>query len=233
MQELLQHALCPEGPLGWCDLWGRQRVPNQLYLSGTYPFVTSSNCTVGGVCTGLGIPPQNIGDVYGVVKAYTTRVGIGAFPTEQINVSPQPRQDPTGMRRGPGARGACSEACVACGVCQHGTTHVHTAWLPPGVLQASGVRDAPWLRQESSGCQQPALVSLAWCPGAGGQEALVLSRRVRARAEGRRRVRECVAALAGRGHRDRDGDQRRSQLTPRRPPAELQDRCLRLSPPCT
>ncbi|XP_073656088.1 adenylosuccinate synthetase isozyme 1 isoform X4 [Tursiops truncatus] len=52
---------------------------------GTYPFVTSSNCTVGGVCTGLGIPPQNIGEVYGVVKAYTTRVGIGAFPTEQIN----------------------------------------------------------------------------------------------------------------------------------------------------
>ena len=59
-------------------------------LAGTYPFVTSSNCTVGGVCTGLGIPPQNIGEVYGVVKAYTTRVGIGAFPTEQINVSPQP-----------------------------------------------------------------------------------------------------------------------------------------------
>ncbi|XP_063079273.1 adenylosuccinate synthetase isozyme 1 B [Engraulis encrasicolus] len=52
---------------------------------GTYPFVTSSNCTVGGVCTGLGIPPQNVGDVYGVVKAYTTRVGIGAFPTEQLN----------------------------------------------------------------------------------------------------------------------------------------------------
>ncbi|XP_043930284.1 adenylosuccinate synthetase isozyme 1 [Protopterus annectens] len=52
---------------------------------GTYPFVTSSNCTVGGVCTGLGIPPQNIGEVYGVVKAYTTRVGIGAFPTEQKN----------------------------------------------------------------------------------------------------------------------------------------------------
>uniref|UniRef100_A0A4W3JT38 Adenylosuccinate synthetase n=2 Tax=Callorhinchus milii TaxID=7868 RepID=A0A4W3JT38_CALMI len=52
---------------------------------GTYPFVTSSNCTVGGVCTGLGIPPQNVGEVYGVVKAYTTRVGIGAFPTEQSN----------------------------------------------------------------------------------------------------------------------------------------------------
>lgn len=53
---------------------------------GTYPFVTSSNCTVGGACTGLGIPPLNIGDVFGVSKAYTTRVGIGAFPTEQLNV---------------------------------------------------------------------------------------------------------------------------------------------------
>ncbi|XP_064407758.1 adenylosuccinate synthetase isozyme 2 [Latimeria chalumnae] len=52
---------------------------------GTYPYVTSSNCTVGGVCTGLGIPPRNIGEVYGVVKAYTTRVGVGAFPTEQKN----------------------------------------------------------------------------------------------------------------------------------------------------
>ncbi|KAM6956803.1 adenylosuccinate synthetase isozyme 2 [Aplochiton taeniatus] len=52
---------------------------------GTYPFVTSSNCTVGGVCTGLGMPPHNVGEVYGVVKAYTTRVGIGAFPSEQTN----------------------------------------------------------------------------------------------------------------------------------------------------
>ena len=49
--------------------------------------MTSSNCTVGGACTGLGIPPLNIGDVFGVSKAYTTRVGIGAFPTEQVNVS--------------------------------------------------------------------------------------------------------------------------------------------------
>ncbi|KAG7462970.1 hypothetical protein MATL_G00190400 [Megalops atlanticus] len=52
---------------------------------GTYPFVTSSNCTVGGVCTGLGTPPHNVGEVFGVVKAYTTRVGIGAFPSEQNN----------------------------------------------------------------------------------------------------------------------------------------------------
>uniref|UniRef100_A0A2K5D1Q3 Adenylosuccinate synthetase n=2 Tax=Aotus nancymaae TaxID=37293 RepID=A0A2K5D1Q3_AOTNA len=52
---------------------------------GTYPFVTSSNCTVGRVCTGLGMPPQNVGEVYGAVKAYTTTVGIGAFPREQGN----------------------------------------------------------------------------------------------------------------------------------------------------
>lgn len=52
---------------------------------GTYPFVTSSNTGVGGVCTGLGIPPRRIGKTYGVVKAYTTRVGAGPFPTEQLN----------------------------------------------------------------------------------------------------------------------------------------------------
>ena len=42
---------------------------------------------MGGVCTGLGVPPSYVGRVYGVVKAYTTRVGVGAFPTEQDNVS--------------------------------------------------------------------------------------------------------------------------------------------------
>src|SRR5262245_29947993 len=49
---------------------------------GTYPFVTSSNATVGGVCTGLGVPPRAIGGVLGVAKAYTTRVGEGPLPTE-------------------------------------------------------------------------------------------------------------------------------------------------------
>ncbi|CAN8075595.1 unnamed protein product [Agarophyton chilense] len=49
---------------------------------GTYPFVTSSNCTAGGVSTGLGIPPRAINQVIAVVKAYTTRVGEGPFPTE-------------------------------------------------------------------------------------------------------------------------------------------------------
>jgi adenylosuccinate synthase len=49
---------------------------------GTYPYVTSSNSTVGGVCTGLGIGPDKIDAVLGVTKAYTTRVGGGPFPTE-------------------------------------------------------------------------------------------------------------------------------------------------------
>lgn len=53
---------------------------------GTYPFVTSSNTTIGGVCTGLGLPPSKIGPTYGVVKAYTTRVGAGPFPTERTGV---------------------------------------------------------------------------------------------------------------------------------------------------
>eukprot|EP00043_Microstomoeca_roanoka_P015911 m.160118 g.160118 ORF g.160118 m.160118 type:complete len:429 (-) comp16355_c0_seq2:256-1542(-) len=49
---------------------------------GTYPYVTSSSCSIGGACTGLGIPPRAIDEVLGVVKAYTTRVGDGEFPTE-------------------------------------------------------------------------------------------------------------------------------------------------------
>ena len=49
---------------------------------GTYPYVTSSNATIGGVCTGLGIGPQAIDGVLGVAKAYTTRVGEGPLPTE-------------------------------------------------------------------------------------------------------------------------------------------------------
>jgi adenylosuccinate synthase len=49
---------------------------------GTYPYVTSSSATVGGVCTGLGIGPKWFGEIYGVTKAYTTRVGEGPFPSE-------------------------------------------------------------------------------------------------------------------------------------------------------
>ncbi|WP_409151525.1 adenylosuccinate synthase [Sphingobacterium sp. BS-2] len=52
---------------------------------GSYPFVTSSNTTTAGACTGLGIAPNRIGQVYGIFKAYATRVGGGPFPTELDN----------------------------------------------------------------------------------------------------------------------------------------------------
>jgi adenylosuccinate synthase len=54
---------------------------------GTYPYVTSSNPTAGGACTGLGIPPTSVTSIVGVVKAYTTRVGNGPFPTELLEAT--------------------------------------------------------------------------------------------------------------------------------------------------
>ena len=52
---------------------------------GTYPFVTSSNVSAGGICTGLGVPPKAIQQIIGIAKAYTTRVGEGPFPTELLD----------------------------------------------------------------------------------------------------------------------------------------------------
>jgi adenylosuccinate synthase len=60
---------------------------------GTYPFVTSSNPTAGGACTGSGIPPGRIDKVVAVVKAYTTRVGEGPFPTELLDDDGQRLRD--------------------------------------------------------------------------------------------------------------------------------------------
>lgn len=54
---------------------------------GTYPYVTSSNTTAGGACTGSGVPPNRIDRVVGAMKAYTTRVGEGPFPTEDAEVA--------------------------------------------------------------------------------------------------------------------------------------------------
>jgi adenylosuccinate synthase len=54
---------------------------------GTYPFVTSSNPTAGGACVGSGIPPMQITQVIGIIKAYTTRVGAGPFPTELFDAN--------------------------------------------------------------------------------------------------------------------------------------------------
>jgi adenylosuccinate synthase len=52
---------------------------------GSYPFVTSSNTVTAGACTGLGVAPRQVGEVYGIFKAYSTRVGSGPFPTELLN----------------------------------------------------------------------------------------------------------------------------------------------------
>jgi len=76
---------------------------------GTYPYVTSSNTVSGGACTGLGIPPKKIDHVIGVIKAYTTRVGEGPFPTEL--------EDETGnLLQGEGAEfGATTGRARRCG----------------------------------------------------------------------------------------------------------------------
>lgn len=52
---------------------------------GSYPFVTSSNPSMGGICAGSGVSPKDIGEIYGVIKAYSSRVGAGPFLTEQLN----------------------------------------------------------------------------------------------------------------------------------------------------
>ncbi len=60
---------------------------------GSYPFVTSSNTICAGACTGLGIAPRKIGEVYGIFKAYCTRVGSGPFPTELFDETGQKMRD--------------------------------------------------------------------------------------------------------------------------------------------
>ena len=60
---------------------------------GSYPFVTSSNTICAGACTGLGVAPSKIGSVYGIFKAYCTRVGSGPFPTELTDETGQKMRD--------------------------------------------------------------------------------------------------------------------------------------------
>ena len=60
---------------------------------GSYPFVTSSNTICAGACTGLGVAPRKIGEVFGIFKAYCTRVGSGAFPTELFDKDGQQMRD--------------------------------------------------------------------------------------------------------------------------------------------
>ena len=66
---------------------------------GTYPFVTSSSPTAGGACTGSGIPPTRVDRVVAVIKAYTTRVGEGPFPTELLDADGRRLRD-TGVEYG-------------------------------------------------------------------------------------------------------------------------------------
>lgn len=73
------NALLDEGKRVLCE--GAQGTMLDVDY-GSYPFVTSSNTVSAGACTGLGIAPSRIGDVYGIFKAYCTRVGSGPFPTE-------------------------------------------------------------------------------------------------------------------------------------------------------
>ena len=77
---------------------------------GTYPYVTSSNASIGGVCTGLGVGPRAIGAVLGVAKAYTTRVGEGPLPTELLGRDGQPaaRERQRVRRRRRAVRGAAA-----------------------------------------------------------------------------------------------------------------------------
>jgi len=76
---------------------------------GTYPFVTSSNPTSGGACTGSGIGPTKIDRVIGILKAYTTRVGSGPFPTELLDA------DGDALRRIGGERGVTTGRDRRCG----------------------------------------------------------------------------------------------------------------------
>ncbi|MEU2653915.1 adenylosuccinate synthase [Streptomyces sp. NPDC007325] len=76
---------------------------------GTYPFVTSSNPTAGGACTGAGVGPTKINRVIGILKAYTTRVGAGPFPTELFD------EDGEALRRIGGERGVTTGRDRRCG----------------------------------------------------------------------------------------------------------------------
>lgn len=81
---------------------------------GTYPFVTSSNVIAGQAATGVGIGPGSIDYVLGIVKAYTTRVGEGPFPTELLDAEGNPDADGERLgTRGHGAGAAFFRKCAA------------------------------------------------------------------------------------------------------------------------
>ncbi len=116
---------------------------------GTYPFVTSSNCGVGGVASGSGVPPRSVQSVVGVMKAYCTRVGSGPFPTEQDNSTGQlirERGHEYGTTTGRPRRCGWFDAvaaryCVALGgVTQIALMHLDTLATLPEVRICTGYR---------------------------------------------------------------------------------------------
>lgn len=103
---------------------------------GTYPYVTSSNSTVGGVCTGLGVSPKKIDEVLGITKAYTTRVGGGPFPTEisgKIGAFLQEKGNEFGATTGRPRRCGWFDAFAVAYACRlNGASHL--AMTKPDVL---------------------------------------------------------------------------------------------------
>ena len=80
---------------------------------GTYPYVTSSNTTAGGACTGTGVPPHRMDRVLGVMKAYTTRVGEGALPTEDAGSRKCCTRWGGSLARPPGGRAAAAGSTLS------------------------------------------------------------------------------------------------------------------------
>jgi adenylosuccinate synthase len=109
---------------------------------GTYPFVTSSHPTAGGCCTGLGVPPTAVDRVIGIVKAYTTRVGNGPFPTE---LDGSPERDPDGLGEVCAARATSSARPPAGPVGAAGWT-----WWPSSTPRPSTA--SPRWRSPNSTC---------------------------------------------------------------------------------
>ena len=82
--EFLINKLLSEGKSVLCE--GAQGTLLDIDF-GSYPFVTSSNTISAGACSGLGVAPNKIGEVFGIFKAYCTRVGSGPFPTELFDAT--------------------------------------------------------------------------------------------------------------------------------------------------
>ena len=121
---------------------------------GSYPYVTSSNTTAGGACTGSGIGPTRIDEVVGVVKAYTTRVGNGPFPTRATRRvgRPHSRKSATSTAQRPDVRADVDGSISSSSGWPHAST-VSRLWPLPGSTSSTN------LRKSRSARTTPAMVS--------------------------------------------------------------------------